>query len=113
MELADDLLGLFTRLSEDAVPRDDLTVSEHVFRSQRSELEKRGFGRVRGPGDQRRTIHPSRLPSRAGPLGHSAKSLGQFRREPCETSNRIAEFDLPPGEPVQLGGFARRASSLT
>jgi hypothetical protein len=74
---------------------------------------KRGFGRVRGLGDQRRTIHPSRLPSCVGPPGHSAESLGQLRREPCETSNRIAEFDLPPGQPVQLGGFARRASSLT
>ena len=32
MELADDVLGLFTRLTEDAVPGDDLTVNEHVFR---------------------------------------------------------------------------------
>jgi hypothetical protein len=67
---------------------------------------KRGFGRVRGLGDQRRTIPPSRLPSGVGPFGHSAKSLGQLRREPCESPNWIAKFDLPPGEPVQLGGFA-------
>ena len=113
MELADDVLGLFTRLTEDAVPCDDLTVSEHVFRSERSELVKRGLWRVRGFGDQRRTIPPSGLPSGVGTFGHSAKSLSQLGREPCESPNRIAKFDLPPGEPVQLGGFARRASSLT
>ena len=114
MELADDVSGYGTGLPKDAVPGEDLVITDDdVVRTQGSQLAQHRLRGVSRLVHERRAVASARLSGGFDTLLTAClEALRQKASQAGESTNRIAEIDRLASQSIEVGRLARFSPAL-
>ena len=114
MELADDVSGYGTGLPKDAVPGEDLVITDDdVVRTQGSQLAQHRLRGVSRLVHERRAVASARLSGGFDTLLTAClEALRQKASQAGESTHRIAEIDLLASQSIKVGRLAGFSPAL-